>query len=382
MGLSPAFPYKLKGGVHRFPPGRLNTICDVPGVRVAHHSIRAPGENIGPHAVRTGVTVVLPGPGHPFREKFQAAAHVINGFGKSAGLMQIGELGNIETPLVLANTLSVGTAFAGTVDYMVRITPEIGETTGTVNPVVFECNDSQISDLRALAVTEEHVLRTIEEAAAADACGDAEPLEGAVGAGSGMVCYGLKGGFGSASRVVTLVGMSYTLGCLAMTNFGSLSDLNVAGHAIGDELARVVPKPGAAPERREAARPSERPDERGSVIIILATDAPLDSRQLGRIARRAQSGIARTGGFTDNGSGEIACAFSTVNRIAHDAPPVPRAVELLPESALNSFFAAAVSAVEESILSSLEHGQTTPARHGGCIYGFSDAMEMLTKGNT
>ncbi|MDR1569313.1 MAG: P1 family peptidase [Oscillospiraceae bacterium] len=380
MGLSTSFPYRLEGGVHRFERGSRNLITDVPGVRVGHCSIRGVGGNTGPEAIRTGVTAVIPGPGHSFREKFPAGVHVINGFGKSAGLMQVAELGNIETPILLTNTLSVGTVSAALARVMAEATPEIGETAGTVNPLVFECSDSALSCIRAFAVTEEHVRRALENARAEASSSDGEferegdregdragdRIEGSTGAGSGMTCYGLKGGFGSASRVIPLGESRYTLGCLALTNFGSLCELTVAGRNIGAALSQIIPKPIAPP-----------PPQSGSVIIILATDAPLSDRQLTRICRRAQSGIARTGSYAGNGSGEIALAFSTANRVPHDAPPCPRDMRLLPESAMNDFFAATVSAVEESILSSLEHGETTLARHGGIVYGLCDALKLI-----
>ncbi|MDR2656233.1 MAG: P1 family peptidase [Oscillospiraceae bacterium] len=393
MGLTASFPFPLTDGLHaRFRRGPLNLITDVPGVRVAHVDIR--GRLDEPRrAVRTGVTVIMPGSGHPFREKFTAGAHVINGFGKSVGLMQIAELGTLETPIVLTNTLSVGAGFIGAARYMLDITPEIGETTGTVNPIVLECNDSPISDLRAMAVTAEDVTRAIK---LAESAGDVF-AEGAVGAGSGMTCYGLKGGIGSASRIVQVGGAGYTLGCLAMTNFGSLCDLTLAGCAVGeaitaalenDRAAVLHPFGGAEPrdecgDSGDSAYSSDsgglsgKTQDRGSVIIVAATDAPLSDRQLTRLAKRAQSGIARTGGYTGNGSGEIAVAFSTANRAPHDPPAEPRVIQALPESIMDTFFAAMVSAVEESILSSMEHAGTTPARRGGVIMSLNDALRKV-----
>ncbi|MDR1261924.1 MAG: P1 family peptidase [Oscillospiraceae bacterium] len=391
MGLTASFPFPLIGGLHaRFRRGPLNLITDVPGVRVAHVDIR--GKLDEPRrAVRTGVTVIMPGSGHPFRDKFTAGAHVINGFGKSVGLMQIAELGTLETPIVLTNTLSVGAGFIGAARYMLDITPEIGETTGTVNPIVLECNDSPISDLRAMAVAPEDVTRAIKLAQSA---GDAF-AEGAVGAGSGMTCYGLKGGIGSASRIVEAGGTGYTLGCLAMTNFGSLCDLTLAGCAVGAEInaalendRTVVIHPFGDAEPRDECGDSDdsgyssdsdgKTQDRGSVIIVAATDAPLSDRQLTRLAKRAQSGIARTGGYTGNGSGEIAVAFSTANRVPHDPPAEPRVIQTSPESIMDTFFAAMVSAVEESILSSMEHAGTTPARRGGVIMGLNDALSKVS----
>ncbi|MDR0396934.1 MAG: P1 family peptidase [Oscillospiraceae bacterium] len=358
MGLTQAFPFQLNDGLHaRFARGRLNLITDVPGVRVAHVNVRGRLDEPG-RALRTGVTVIIPGEGHPFRSKFAAGAHVINGFGKSIGLMQIAELGALETPIALTNTLAVGAGFEGVARYMLDITPEIGETAGTVNPVVLECNDSLISDLRAMAVTADDVRRAI---LLAENAGETFE-EGAVGAGSGMVCYGLKGGIGSASRMVEAAGGRYTLGCLAMTNFGSMGDLVVAGRALGGAMRGALENGGGL--------------DKGSVIIVVATDAPLSGRQLARVARRAQSGIARTGGYTGHGSGEIALAFSTSDRIPHDSTE-PRAVRIMPEAGLDPFFAAMVCAVEESILSSMEHADAAPARRGGYIMGIGGAFRAI-----
>ena len=309
------------------PKGEKNLITDVPGVKVGHCTLQN-------GAVQTGVTAVLPHGGNCFLEKCPAAAHVINGFGKSTGLVQVQELGTLETPIVLTNTLSVGTALTALVRRMLAENPDIGVTTGTVNSVVMECNDGRLSDIRGLHVKEEHVFAALDAAAE-----DFE--EGAVGAGTGMCCYGLKGGVGSASRLVALGEKTYTVGALVLSNFGALSDLMIAGEPVGRRLAA---------ERQE-------PD-RGSVIVILATDLPLSARQLARLARRAQNGIARTGTITGNGSGEIVLAFSTANRIPHYPAEHTLAVEILHEDYMDHAFRAAVEAVEESIVSSLLHAKT------------------------
>ena len=242
--------------------GKRNLITDVAGITVGHCTL-ADGD------VQTGVTALLPHQGDLFHDRCPAAVHVINGFGKSAGLVQVQELGYLETPLILTNTLSVGTAFTACVRYMLARNDQIGRAESTVNPVILECNDGYLNDIRGLHVTEDHVFAALDAADTAFALG-------AVGAGRGMSCYHLKGGIGSASRVFEIGGQTYTLGALAMTNFGSLIDLTIAGERIGKKLA-------AEPE-----------DAKGSCIMVLATDAPLSSRQLSRVARRAQSGLART----------------------------------------------------------------------------------------
>lgn len=246
--------------------GARNLITDVPGVRVGHTTLHH-GE------IHTGVTAILPHGGDLFHDKCVAAAHVINGFGKSAGLVQVQELGTLETPILLTNTLSVGTASTALVEYMLERNDDIGVKTGTVNPIVMECNDGHLNDIRGLHVTRAHAR------AALDAVAETFE-EGAVGAGAGMSCYSLKGGIGSASRKFELYGNTYTVGTLLLTNFGTLRDLTIAGEHVGARLYA---------ENRKAAE-----QDKGSVIIVIATDAPLSARQLERAAKRAQSGLART----------------------------------------------------------------------------------------
>ncbi|NLT57493.1 MAG: P1 family peptidase [Clostridiales bacterium] len=337
---------RLWGDVSASPTGPRNLITDVPGVAVGHCDIRGEG-------LYTGVTAVLPCADNPFLHKLPAAAHVINGFGKSCGLVQIAELGTLESPILLTNTLSVPMAGHALVEHMLVQNPDIGDKTGTVNTVVMECNDGGISDIRALSVQPGHVRAALEAAGP-----DFE--EGAVGAGSGMTCYGLKGGIGSASRVLDLAGGRYTLGCLVLTNFGFLGDLTFCGVHLGERLAA---------RSREA--------EQGSIILLLATDLPLSDRQLGRLCRRASMGIARTGAFTGNGSGEIALAFSTANRIPHyDDGGLQRAAHL-PDSRLDPVFRAVVSSVEESILSSLCHAETVVGRSGKPTRCLREALREL-----
>ena len=234
--------------VGKLPKGALDKISDVPGVTVGHCTL-ADG------AIQTGVTALLPHPGDIFHEKVLAASHVINGFGKTTGLVQIDELGTLETPILFTNTLSVGTAQTALVKYMLEKNPDICETTGSVNPVVCECNDCGLNDIRGLHVTEQHVF-----AALADC--KADFAEGAVGAGRGMRCHGLKGGIGSASRVVELDCKQYTIGALVLSNHALFDDLIVAGKPIHTLLDDSIP-------------PHE---DKGSIITVLATDIPLSER--------------------------------------------------------------------------------------------------------
>ncbi len=333
----------------RWHKGPLNLLTDVPGITVGHQTVR-----LG--KVQTGVTVIQPATGNVFREKLPAAMHVINGFGKSTGFMQVEELGTLETPIVLTNTLAVGTAYQALVRRLLAENPEIGISTGTVNPIVMECNDGQINAIRTLSVTEE----TIQQAFAA--CTETF-AEGAVGAGTGMCCYDLKGGIGSASRQITFDGQTFTMGALVLSNFGSLEDLVINHRAIGKELKKVIQ--------------AEKKVEKGSIITILATDLPLDVRQLKRLAKRTSVGITRTGSFIGNGSGEVSLAFSTANRVAHFAESAWSMRTVLAENLMDDCFRMTVSVVEEAVVSSLMHAQSACDIHGKTVYSLSDALARL-----
>lgn len=333
--------------------GKRNLITDVPGVRVGHVTLSS-GE------VQTGVTAVIPGEGSAFRRKFPAAVHVINGFGKSTGLVQIEELGTLETPIMLTNTLSVAACLDGLLTYMLEDHPEIGVTTGTVNCVVTECNDGVLNDIRGRHVKPEHALQALANASE-------DFAEGAVGAGRGMKNFGWKGGIGSSSRVVEFDGKEYTVGALLLTNFGRKHQLTVCGRHIGEDGIRgeeigdasVGKGDCAAACGREAddtALPYAERDK-GSCIMLIATDLPLSSRQLKRCARRAQNGLARTGSQTGGGSGEIVLAFSTANRIPHSSDEAVLTLEYLHEDKLDTVFSAVADAVEESAVSSMMHAE-------------------------
>ena len=331
--------------VGKLPCGPLDKISDVPGVTVGHCTL-ADGE------VQTGVTALLPHQGDIFHDKVMAASHVINGFGKTTGLVQIDELGTLETPILFTNTLSVGTVETALVKYMLDKNPDICETTGSVNPVVCECNDSGLNDIRGLHVTEENAL-----AALADCRADF--AEGAVGAGRGMRCHGLKGGIGSASRVVELDGKQYTIGALVLSNHAVFDDLVVAGTPIQSLLDAHIP-------------PHE---DKGSIITVLATDIPLSERQLRRLCHRALVGLSRTGSFCGNGSGEIVIAFTTANRVPHYSEKAVLPMGMLHDDAINPLFRAVAECVEESVLSSLLHAETVTGYHGRTVRCLSDLLD-------
>ena len=331
--------------VGKLPCGPLDKISDVPGVTVGHCTL-ADGE------VQTGVTALLPHQGDIFHDKVMAASHVINGFGKTTGLVQIDELGTLETPILFTNTLSVGTVETALVKYMLDKNPDICETTGSVNPVVCECNDSGLNDIRGLHVTEENV-----RAALADCRADF--AEGAVGAGRGMRCHGLKGGIGSASRVVELDGKQYTIGALVLSNHAVFDDLVVAGTPIQSLLEAHIP-------------PHE---DKGSIITVLATDIPLSERQLRRLCHRALVGLSRTGSFCGIGSGEIVIAFTTANRVPHYSEKAILPMGMVHDDAINPLFRAVAECVEESVLSSLLHAETVTGYHGRTVRCLSDLLD-------
>lgn len=312
--------------------GKRNLITDVPGVKVGHVTLNH-GE------VKTGVTAILPHGENIFKEKVMASSSVINGFGKSLGLVQIDELGTIETPIIMTNTLSVGTAATGLVKYMLKHNDDIGKTTGTVNSVVVECNDGFLNDIRGLHVKEEHVFEAIENA-------KEDFDEGAVGAGTGMSCFQLKGGIGSSSRVVELDGKEYVLGTLVLSNFGLKPDFILDGRKLGEEINKL--------DKFEI--------EKGSIIIIIGTNIPLSERQLKRISKRAAIGLGRTGSYLGNGSGDIAISFTTANKVKHYEKSDLMDVKIIHENKIDFVFRAVVESVEESVVSSMLHAKTTVGR--------------------
>ena len=333
--------------IGRTEPGPRNSITDVPGVLVGNVTLCS-GD------IHTGVTAVLPHAGNLYEDKVPAACQVFNGFGKSTGFIQIEELGTIETPIMLTNTLSVGSAGNALVEYMLRHNPEIGRKLPTVNPVVCECNDGYLNDIRGLHVQREHVFEAIETAGE-------EFEEGAVGAGAGMCCFQLKGGIGTASRRVRL-GDGYTLGALALTNFGLLPDLMIAGISAGEIISDVQ-------KTQEV--------EKGSVILVIATDIPLSTRQLKRIARRASVGLARTGAHMGQGSGELSIAFSTANRVPQIAKSDVRTIAVLTEERIETVFRAVIESVEEAVLNSMVCAAPTSGRDGHFKHSLNEYIDLI-----
>lgn len=319
--------------IGRMEHGERNSIADVPGVTVGHCTVDNDRH-------KTGVTVVMPCEDDIFKRKMVAACHVLNGFGKTTGLMQIQELGTLESPIALTNTLNVGLVHDALVEHLCQTAEKNGYAIRSVNPVVAECNDASLNDIRHRAVGQTEVFAAIHSASA-----DFE--QGDVGAGKGMTCHDLKGGIGSSSRIIEIGNQRYTLGVLALTNHGSLSDLTIGGKNIGADIERQI---------RE-----DTPDE-GSCILILATDLPVSSRQLGRILRRCSVGLARLGSFIGHGSGEVFIGFSTANRVPEEADCF--SLNCIHESHINTAFRAAAEATEEAILRSMLHAKTVTGYSG------------------
>jgi len=317
--------------------GPKNSLTDVEGVRVGHVTlISGEGPLVpGRGPVRTGVTAILP-PDDVFTTKCAAGAHVINGVGKMTGIAQVQELGRLETPIVLTNTFSVWQAADGLLDYVFGHAATSGVAVRSCNPVVGECNDSRLNDMQGRHVRAKHVVDALEQAT------DAPVPQGAVGAGTGMICYGFKGGIGSASREwrSPLLDRTVTVGALVLANFGRRDELTVDGCPVGKLLGDPDGREDATAQAGTGAAGHD-----GSVIVILATDAPLTSRQLTRVARRAASGLARTGSPCHHGSGDFALAFSTAR--AYPA--------YLPDEGalLDPFFAAAADTTEEAVIRAL-----------------------------
>ena len=326
--------YGIRIGV--LQPGKWNAITDVPGVRVGQKTL-VKGDD-----VRTGVTAVLPYAGNIFQDKVAAAVYVGNGFGKLTGTTQIAELGNIETPIVLTNTLSVPTAADALIDYALSF-PANADVL-SVNPVVGETNDGWLNDIRGRHVTKADVLDAIESARSGPVA------QGDVGAGTGTVAFGFKGGIGTASRKLPASLGGYTVGVLVQTNFGGV--LNIDGVPVGKLLHRYY----------LSDKLNDSPD--GSCMIVVATDAPLGSRNLERLAKRAILGLGKTGGIESNGSGDYAIAFSTGKdvRMAYQSHDPLRHTTVVRNDAMSPLFMAAIEATEEAILNSLFHAETMSGR--------------------
>jgi D-aminopeptidase len=318
-----------------FPTGALNAITDVPGTRVGHVTL------VERDVIRTGVTAIIPADGNLFQSKVPAGVEVFNGFGKLAGYTQLQELGNLETPILLTNTLSVPAALEALIDY--TLNQPGNESVRSVNGVVGETNDGILNDIRARHVRMEHALESLQKASTGAFA------QGCVGAGTGTICLGFKGGIGSSSRIVSLAAQQFTIGVIVQTNFPGR--LLIGGVPVGEAL-------------NAGSSFAQKADE-GSCVVIVGTDAPLDNRNLRRLARRAIWGIARTGGSGTNGSGDYAIAYSSAEptRIQHQSPQLPPA-GLISNDSMSPLFAAAIEATEEAIINSLFAAVTSRGFNG------------------
>ncbi|MEF3082405.1 P1 family peptidase [Luteimonas sp. SMYT11W] len=325
-------------------PGPRNALVDVPGVQVGHATV------IEGDAVRTGVTAIVPHPGDLFRERVPAAIVVGNGFGKLLGVTQVQELGELETPILLAGTLGVWRAADALVERQLAL-PGM-EQVRSINPVVGETNDGYLNDIRARPLRAEHVR------AALDGASTGNVDEGSIGAGTGTIAFGWKGGIGTSSRRIAPDAGGYTVGVLVQSNFGGR--LTIAGVPVGDAL----PDPQAYLALAPDAAPPSTGD--GSIMIVVATDAPLDDRLLRRLATRALIGLGRTGASMSNGSGDYVIAFSTAPGVRRATDAVTHRVEVLSNDAMTPLFVAVADATEEAILNSMFRA-TTVSGHQGTV---------------
>jgi D-aminopeptidase len=331
---------ELGYSVGRFPTGELNALVDVPDVRVGHRTL-VEGDRL-----RTGVTAILPHGGNLYEDKVLGGCHVVNGYGKATGLTQLVELGTIESPLLLTNTLSVGPVWEGGLRHLLDLNPDAARDRDTVNVIVGECFDGWLSDARALAVRAEHALEAIAAAVPDD------KSEGAVGAGTGTTCFGFKSGVGTSSRSVD----GHMLGCLVVSNYGARRDLQML---VGPDVE--LPEADAEP-----------PADGGSIMIVVATDAPLSERQLRRLAARGSFGLGRAGSFASNSSGEYVISFSTAQTVPHRVERDRDEFSFLRDDsvAVHDLFEAAGDVVQESILNSLCSADAMDGRDGNHAEAF------------
>jgi len=338
------------------PSGPRDAITDVAGVTVGHCTLAH-------DACQTGVTVVRPHGGNVYTDKVPAAASVLNGFGKSIGLVQVDELGVLETPIALTNTYSVPAVAQAQIRGCIAANPESGRELPTVNPLVFECNDGFLNDIQRMAVSEADYLHAL-----AGATLDFE--QGSVGAGRGMSSFQLKGGIGSASRRVSArEGLCHTVGALVLANYGRQPQLLLAGHAVGERLAAL---------QAERSLPAVNEAEKGSIIIVVATDAPLDARQLRRLALRAGAGLARTGSVFGHGSGDIVLAFSTAYTVPDSVERPMPAVAMLHDGLLDGLFQAAADSTEQAIIHALWRATAVTGRDGNHRASLADVLPAST----
>lgn len=329
-------------------PGPLNAITDVEGVRVGHVTLQR-GEGVlrpGEGPVRTGVTAILPHGGDLWREKVPAATWVLNGTGEMTGSIWIQTQGALEVPILLTNTMNVGRVMDGVVAYMLKHYPDIGIGDDVVTPTVAECDDSTLNDARGIHVSIEDTVRAIESATG----GPVE--EGAVGAGTGMMAFEFKGGIGTSSRVLPKTQGGYTVGVLVNANMDERKNLLVDGAPVGREITDRMPTQG----------------QEGSIVVVLATDAPLDHLKLERLASKASLGLARTGARSHHDSGDLFIAFSTGNRVPHSPEKRTYTLRVVADAHLDPIFEAAQDATEEAILNALTMATTTVGRDGNTAH--------------
>ena len=328
--------------IGRLPPGKHNAITDVPGVFVGHTTVIFDE----PRVARTGVTVILPREGAIWKNHAFAATHSLNGSGEMTGVHWIAESGMLTSPIAITNTAQVGTVHEALNHYAY----EFGWTEDWVLPVVAETYDGWLNDIAAFHLTKDHVYQALEAAQSGPVA------EGNVGGGTGMICHAFKGGIGTASRMVTCPSGTYTVGALVQANYGAREDLRVDGVPVGREITiEKIPSPRAEPPQGS------------SIIVIIATDAPLVHSQCKRLAQRATIGLARVGGMGYNGSGDIFLAFATGNHLANDTQK-PFALQMLPNDQLNGFFLSVSEAVEEAILNALTAAETMTGFRGRTAY--------------
>lgn len=345
-----------------FQPGENNAITDVRGVLVGHTTV------VDPPDVRTGITAILPHGGNPYLSRVPAAIHVGNGFGKLLGVTQVRELGEIETPILLTCTLCVWKAADAMVEWM--LARDGMANVRSLNALVGETNDGGLNDIRSRPITPEQVVAALEGAT------DGPVEEGAVGAGAGTVAFGWKGGIGTSSRVLPESLGGYTVGALVQSNFGGI--LQIAGAPVGIELGQYAFADQVGQEAEYD--PADDPQEWGSIMMVVATDAPLSDRNLERLARRAIMGLARTGSYASNGSGDYVIAFSTANAVRRGPSDDVRVVDDLDNGSMSALFEGAVEATEEAIYNSLFKAETVTS-NGRTVRALplDQAMEVLRR---
>lgn len=334
--------------IGKYPTGKFNALTDIPGVQVGHSTIIEGSGKLQPGKgpIRTGVTAILPNARNVFEERVIGSAFILNGAGEITGITQVMEWGIIETPIILTNTLSVGTCSEAAVKYMVKKYPGIGDKHDVIIPVVGECDDSWLNDIAGRHVKDSHVFEAIHKASTGPVA------EGNVGCGTGMVTCDFKGGVGTSSRKIEIEEVSYIVGVLVMSNFGYMPDLRIDGIPVGSILA---PKYSGY---------SRRINDYGSIIVVVGTSAPLSTHQLGRLCKRAALGIGRAGSYASHGSGEIIIGFSNGNTVPRQAKKMRYTIKLLLDDAIDPLYQGVIEATEEAILNALCMADTMEGHSG------------------